>query len=80
MGFKDFARSLRPGNDHQLAAQMRAKQGAAERRAQAEQADAVKAISDRDKNRTPAEVADSRARGRRSKRGPFEPPARGVNP
>ncbi|WP_328427859.1 hypothetical protein [Streptomyces sp. NBC_00443] len=80
MGARDFIRSLKPGNDHALAAQLRGKQQATERRAASDRADAVRAISDRDKNRTPAEVAESRARGRRSKRGPFEPPAPGVNP
>jgi hypothetical protein len=80
MGIKDFARSLRPGNDHAYAAELRRKQEQAEKQRAAEQAAAIKAISDRDKRRTPQEIADSKARGRRSKRGPHEKPARGVNP
>lgn len=80
MGARDFVRSLKPGNDRQLAAQIRQQQRTAEQQAETERAATVRAISDRDKNRTPAEVAASRERGRRSKRGPFEPPAPGVNP
>ncbi|MGA5202755.1 hypothetical protein [Streptomyces variegatus] len=80
MGVRDFARSLKPGNDRQLAAQLRSEQQAAQQQAAAERAATIRAMSDRDKNRTPAEVADSKERGRRHKRGPFEPPARGVNP
>jgi hypothetical protein len=80
MGLRDFGRSLRPGNDHALAADMRQKEQQRTRRRERDQAADVRAISDRDKRRTPQEVADSKARGRRSKRGPFEPPAPGVNP
>ncbi|MGW3971159.1 hypothetical protein ACWEFD_17905 [Streptomyces ardesiacus] len=80
MGFRDIARSLRPGDDRALADQMRREQAASERKRRAQQRADARLISERDAQRTPQEVADSKARGRRSKRGPFEPPARGVNP
>jgi len=80
MGLKDFARSLRPGDDRALAARLQQEQQAREQQQRAQQAADIKAIADRDKQRTPQEVADSKARGRRSKRGPFPPPAPGVNP
>ncbi|MEV6738651.1 hypothetical protein AB0N14_17650 [Streptomyces sp. NPDC051104] len=80
MGARDFLRSLRPGDDRALAQELRQKKQAAGRRRADEQTAAVQAISDRDRRRTPAEVAASKERGRRSKRGPFEPPAPGVNP
>ena len=80
MGARDFMRSLRPGNDHALAAQLRQERQATTRRAESDQARAVREISDRDKNRTPAEVEASRDRGRRHKRTRFDPPAPGVNP
>ncbi|WP_328638422.1 hypothetical protein [Streptomyces canus] len=80
MGARNFIRSLKPGNDHVLAAQLREQQQAAESRAESEQASAVRAISDRDKRRTSAEVAASKERGHRHKRGSFDPPAPGVNP
>lgn len=73
MGARDFVRSLRPGNDRALADELR-KQKAADR------AETVKLISDRDKRRTPQEVRESKDRARRHKRGPFEPPAPGINP
>ncbi|MCX4458521.1 hypothetical protein OOK58_42165 [Streptomyces sp. NBC_01728] len=80
MGARDLLRSMRPGDDRALAAELRQKEQAAERRREAGQTEAARAISDRDKRRTPAEVAASKERGRRSKRGAFEPPAPGVNP
>ncbi|WP_411092265.1 hypothetical protein [Streptomyces sp. 049-1] len=80
MGLKDFGRSLRPGNDRALADQLQQKEQDRQRQQQEEQAAAIRAMSDRDKQRTPQEVAESRARGRASKRGPYVPPARGVNP
>jgi hypothetical protein len=80
MGARDFLRSLRPGDDRALAAELRQNEQAAERRREAGQAADVRAISDRDKRRTPAEVAASKERGRRSKRGGFEPPAPGFTP
>ncbi|MFC8332775.1 hypothetical protein [Streptomyces olivaceus] len=80
MGLRDFARSLRPGDDHALAAEMRRNDQRRTGSRERDQAADVRAISDRDKRRTPQEVADSKARGRRSKRGPFDPPAPGVNP
>lgn len=75
-----FLRSLRPGDDRKLAAQLRAERAAAERKAEAERARAIRAMSDRDKRRSAAEVAASKERGRRSKRGPHAPPAPWVNP
>ncbi|MEV0016641.1 hypothetical protein [Streptomyces tendae] len=80
MGFRDIARSLRPGDDRALADQMQREQAARERQRRAQQRADARLIAERDAQRTPQEVADSKARGRRAKRGPFEPPARGVNP
>ncbi|MGX1301393.1 hypothetical protein RKD35_002881 [Streptomyces albogriseolus] len=77
---RDFARSLRPGNDRALAAQIQREQQEAQRRQQAEQAATIRAMSERDKKRTPQEVADSKARGRASKRGRFPQPGPGINP
>ncbi|MER7835310.1 hypothetical protein ABTY98_05205 [Streptomyces sp. NPDC096040] len=73
MGLRDFARSLKPGDDRALAVELRDRE-------QTERAAAIKAMSDRDARRTPEEVAASRERGRRSKRGPVEQPRPGINP
>ncbi|MEU0950468.1 hypothetical protein ABZ379_48795 [Streptomyces canus] len=73
MGLRDFARSLKPGDDRALAAELRGRERTG-------RAAAVKAMSDRDGQRSPEEVAESKERGRRSKRGPFEQPRPGINP
>jgi hypothetical protein len=80
MGLKNFARSLRPGDDRQLADELRRKAEEAERRRRERVRADARVIADRDARRTPAEVAASKARGHRAKRGRFEPPAPGINP
>lgn len=84
MGIRDAARnlgrSLVPGDDRALAAKLRQEKEAAARKAETERAARIKAMSERDKRRTAAEVAESNERGRRSKRGPFQSPAPGINP
>ncbi|MFD5570408.1 hypothetical protein [Streptomyces cadmiisoli] len=67
MGIKDFARSLRPGNDHALAAQLQREQQDREKRQAAEQAAAVRAISDAEKRRTDEDRRASAERARRGK-------------
>ncbi|WP_309318842.1 hypothetical protein [Streptomyces salinarius] len=84
MGFRDAARnlgrSLRPGDDHAYARQLREETQAADRKAAAEREALIQDMSERDKQRSAAEIAASRERGRRGKRGAYAPPARGVNP
>lgn len=84
MGIRDAARnlgrSLKPGDDRALAAKLRAEEEAAARKAAAERKALIREMSDRDQRRTAAEIADSQARGRRGRRGPFAPPSKGVNP
>ncbi|MFJ4627130.1 hypothetical protein [Streptomyces sp. NPDC088847] len=73
MSARDWLRSLKPGDDQALAKDLRAQ-------AQRHRSSSVSAISEHDSQRTPAEVEESKARGRRSKRSQFEPPAPGINP
>ncbi|XVV35008.1 hypothetical protein ACQPXT_13570 [Streptomyces sp. CA-100214] len=84
MGIRDaarnFGRSLKPGDDRELARQLHAEQQAAAKQAAADRAAAIQAMSDRDKQRTAAEIAASKERGRRGKRSSYEPPARGSTP
>jgi septal ring factor EnvC (AmiA/AmiB activator) len=80
MGFRDIARSLRPGDDRALAVQLQREQEARARQKRAQQRADAKLIAERDAQRTVEEMKASRARGRRSKRGGYEEPARGVNP
>ncbi|WP_327594649.1 hypothetical protein [Streptomyces chartreusis] len=80
MGLRDIGRTLRPGNDRALAAQLRQEEKDRRKRQEAERAATIQAMSERDKQRTPQEVADSNARGRRSKRSPVQQPPPGINP
>ncbi|MFJ4469528.1 hypothetical protein ACIP2X_18825 [Streptomyces sp. NPDC089424] len=73
---KDFARSLRPGNDHELAAQLRREQEARERRKAAEHAAAVKAIAEAEERRT---AEDRQASAERARRGKQELARKGHN-
>lgn len=63
MGLRDFARTLRPGNDHALAAEIRQK----EERRKEEQRKLIKAMAERDKKRTAEERRASAERARRGK-------------
>ncbi|MDI9836246.1 hypothetical protein [Streptomyces sp. KAU_LT] len=69
----DFWRSLKPGNDHALAADLHKKE-------EAKRKAAIKAMSDRDNKRTAAERQASAERARRHRRGGYEPPAPGFLP
>lgn len=67
MGMRDVLRTLRPGDDRALAAELQRKDAERRRKAEAKQAADIKAMAERDRKRTDQERRESAERARRSK-------------
>lgn len=68
MGFRDFAQSLRPGNDRELAAKLQREETERRRRKEDERRKLIRAMSDADAKRTPEQKRASAERARNGKR------------